>query len=70
MCMLKKPLKLSKEFTLWRDAINDSYRVIDVVGNRQVIAGIFDRTHMTRRDVSSGSNESEIFHTRSKQTRI
>ena len=60
--MIKKELELGKKLALGRDAINNTDRVIDVIGRNQAVTGVFDGAHMARSDVAGSTDESEIFH--------
>ena len=57
-----KALKLGKELALRRDAVDDADRVVDVVSHGQVVAGVFDGTHVARGDVARSADEGEVFH--------
>lgn len=61
-----KALELSEEFTLWRDAVNDANRVVDVISHGQVMAEVFDGSHVARCDVAGSADECEVFHGVSK----
>ncbi|MNP28204.1 hypothetical protein D3C76_1211560 [compost metagenome] len=60
--MLLKALKLCEKFTIRRNAINDSDRVVDIVSGNQHIASILDGTHVSWSNVTGSADKGEIFH--------
>ena len=57
-----KALELGEKFALWGNTVDDAYRVVDVIGYGQTIAGVFDGAHVARGDVAGGTNKGEVFH--------
>ena len=55
-----KALELSEEVSVGEVTIDHPNAVIRVEGGDEVVACVFDGLHVARRDVASGTDESEI----------
>src|SRR3990167_4699636 len=60
--MIVETFELGEELALRRKAIDNTYRIIDIVGTSELVAGILDGTHVARCDITGSADKGESFH--------
>src|SRR5690554_4701806 len=60
--MTVKPLELGKKVGIREIAINDSYRIIRIKCRNQVVTCCLNCFHMTRRYITSSTDQGKVFH--------
>lgn len=70
MGALVEAFELREKLALRRDAVDDANRVVDVVGNSQVVAGVVDGAHVARSDIAGGADQAKFFMTRTSSSNM
>ena len=60
-------LELGEELTLRRKAVDNTNRIIDVVGTSELVASVLYGTHVARGDIAGSADKGESFHTVSRK---